>query len=112
MPPGAKLLVSGKLELFNGRLTMAHPDHVVPADRPRLLPAIEPVWPLTAGLWPRQVADGDGPGAGRGCRTLPEWHDAALLRREKLAGFRDGAARGAGAGARRLANAAAGAPGL
>ena len=56
MPPGAKLLVSGKLERFDGRLTMPHPDHVVPAAQPDRLPAIEPVWPLTAGLWPRQVA--------------------------------------------------------
>src|SRR5271168_401315 len=56
MPPGARLLVSGRLERFGDRLTMPHPDHVVPADRPERLPAIEPVWPLTAGLWPRQMA--------------------------------------------------------
>ena len=53
-----KLLVSGKLEMFNGRLTIAHPEHVVPADQADRIPAIEPVWPLTAGLWPRQVAAG------------------------------------------------------
>ena len=34
MPVGAKLLVSGKVELFSGRRTMPHPEHVVPADRP------------------------------------------------------------------------------
>ena len=34
MPPRAKLLVSGKLERFGDRLTMPHPDHVVPAERP------------------------------------------------------------------------------
>ena len=34
MPVGAKLLVSGKVDLFSGRRTMPHPDHVVPADRP------------------------------------------------------------------------------
>ena len=46
----------GKIELFSGRRTIPHPEHVVPADRPDLLPAIEPIWPLTGGLWPRQVA--------------------------------------------------------
>ena len=56
MPVGAKLLVSGKMEGFSGRRTMSHPEHIVPADRPDQLPAIEPVWPLTGGLWPRQVA--------------------------------------------------------
>jgi ATP-dependent DNA helicase RecG len=86
MPPGAQLLVSGKLESFNGRLTIAHPDHVVPADQPDRLPAIEPVWPLTAGLWPRQVAGAIARALLR-VPPLPEWHDPALLRREKWSPF-------------------------
>ncbi|MEJ0020035.1 MAG: ATP-dependent DNA helicase RecG [Acetobacteraceae bacterium] len=86
MPVGARLLVSGKIELFGGRRTMAHPEHVVPADRPESLPAIEPVWPLTAGLWPRQVAGAMAQALPR-LPALPEWHDPALLRREKWPGF-------------------------
>jgi ATP-dependent DNA helicase RecG len=86
MPPGAKLLVSGKLESFNGRLTMAHPDHLVPAERAASLPAIEPVWKLTAGLWPRQVGNAMTQALAR-LPELPEWHDAALLRREKWPSF-------------------------
>ncbi len=85
-PVGAKLLVSGKLERFADRLTMPHPDHVVPAAHPERLPAIEPVWPLTAGLWPRQVAAAMTQALA--CLPeLPEWHDAALLRRERWPGF-------------------------
>jgi ATP-dependent DNA helicase RecG len=86
MPVGAKLLVSGKVEQFGGRRTIAHPDHVVPADRAELLPAIEPVWPLTGGLWPRQVGNAIAQALTR-VPTLPEWHDPALLRREKWPGF-------------------------
>ncbi len=67
-PPGAKLLVSGKLDVFNGRLTIAHPEHLVPFDQPDRIPTIEPVWPLTAGLWPRQVAAALTPGAGAAAR--------------------------------------------
>jgi ATP-dependent DNA helicase RecG len=85
-PPGAKLLVSGKLELFADRLTMAHPDYMVPADRAERLPMIEPVWPLTAGLWPRQVAQAMAQ-ALELVPALAEWDDAALLRREKWPGF-------------------------
>ncbi len=87
MPPGARLLVSGKLEKFGDRLTMPHPDHVVPADRPERLPGLEPVWPLTAGLWPRQVAAAIAQALER-VPELPEWHDPALLRRERWPGFR------------------------
>ncbi|MDE2582787.1 MAG: ATP-dependent DNA helicase RecG [Rhodospirillales bacterium] len=86
MPPGAKLLVSGKLERFGERLTMPHPDHVLPADKPDALPAIEPVWPLTGGLWPRQVLGAMTQALAR-LAALPEWHDAALLRRERWPGF-------------------------
>ncbi|HEY1412431.1 MAG TPA: DEAD/DEAH box helicase, partial [Rhodopila sp.] len=87
-PPGAKLLVSGKLDLFNNRLTIPHPDHMVPIDQPDRIPLIEPVWPLTAGLWPRQVASGLAQALG----LLPEfaeWHDPALLKREKWPPFAD-----------------------
>jgi ATP-dependent DNA helicase RecG len=86
MPVGAKLLVSGKIELFSGRRTMPHPEHVVPADRPDLLPSIEPVWPLTGGLWPRQVASAMAQALSR-LPSFPEWHDVALQRREKWPPF-------------------------
>src|SRR5690554_5905217 len=32
LPEGAQMLVSGRLEWFNGRASMVHPDHMVPAD--------------------------------------------------------------------------------
>ncbi|MGE0224327.1 MAG: ATP-dependent DNA helicase RecG [Acetobacteraceae bacterium] len=86
MPPGARLLVSGKIESFNGRITLPHPDHVVPADQAERLPGIEPVWPMTAGLWPRQVVAGMAQALQR-VPDFPEWHDPALLRRENWPGF-------------------------
>jgi ATP-dependent DNA helicase RecG len=86
MPPGARLLVSGRLERFGDRLTMPHPDHVVPAEHPERLPAIEPVWPLTAGLWPRQMLGAVAQALER-LPDLSEWQDVALLRRERWPGF-------------------------
>ncbi|HUB10958.1 MAG TPA: ATP-dependent DNA helicase RecG [Acetobacteraceae bacterium] len=88
MPPGAKVLVSGKVESFNGRVSLPHPDHVLPLALADRLPAIEPVWRLTAGLWPRQVAGAMREALTR-LPTLPEWHDPALLRREKWPTFAD-----------------------
>jgi ATP-dependent DNA helicase RecG len=86
MPPGAKLLVSGKLDVFNGRLTIAHPEHLVPAEQGERIPMIEPVWPLTAGLWPRQIATGLAQALDL-VPVFPEWHDPALLKREKWPPF-------------------------
>jgi ATP-dependent DNA helicase RecG len=85
-PPGTKLLVSGKLDMFNNRLTMPHPDHLVPIEQADRIPAIEPIWPLTAGLWPRQVASGLA-AALELVPEFPEWHDPSLLKREKWAPF-------------------------
>jgi ATP-dependent DNA helicase RecG len=80
-PPGAKLLVSGKLDMFNGRLTIAHPEHLVPVEQADRIPMIEPVWRLTAGLWPRQIASGLALALAL-LPEFPEWHDPALLKRE------------------------------
>jgi ATP-dependent DNA helicase RecG len=86
IPPGAKLVVSGKLDRYLNQVTIPHPDYVVPvAEGPRI-PEIEPVWRLTAGLWPRQVARAMVQALGR-IPALPEWHDAALLRREHWPAF-------------------------
>ena len=85
---GMRLVVSGKVEAFGDRLTMPKPDHVVPAAQASLLPGIEPVWPLTAGLFAGQVRAAMAQALAL-VPDLPEWHDAALLRREGWPGFRD-----------------------
>jgi len=86
--PGAKLVVSGKLEGFADRLTMPKPDHVVPAQHASMLPGIEPVWPLTAGLFPGQLRSAMRHALER-VPDLDEWHDPALMRREGWPSFRD-----------------------
>ncbi len=86
MPPGARLLVSGRFELYGGRLTMAHPDHVVDADRPGLMPAVEPVWGLTAGLFPGHLRSAYAQALAL-LPELPEWQEPTVLRRERWPGF-------------------------
>ena len=84
--PGARLVVSGKLDQFGDRLTMPKPDHVVPAAHANLLPGIEPVWPLTAGLFPGQLRTALRHALAE-VPDLPEWHDAALIRRKGWPSF-------------------------
>jgi len=81
LAPGAAIVVSGRLERYGGRLSMAHPDHLLPAEREAQLPLIEAVWPLTAGLVPRVVA-GTMRQAFDRLPELPEWLPASLLARE------------------------------
>jgi len=88
LTPGTKLLVSGKLDRFADRLTMPHPDYLAPAGHPERIPDLEPVWPLTAGLFPSQIRAALTQALAR-IPALPEWHDPALLRRERWPGFAD-----------------------
>jgi ATP-dependent DNA helicase RecG len=86
LPVGEMRYVSGKVEWFNGRPTMVHPDYIVPADALETMPLVEPVYPLTAGVSLKIMA--------RTVRSaldvlpdLPEWQDASILAREKWPGF-------------------------
>ncbi|MBE7729103.1 ATP-dependent DNA helicase RecG [Komagataeibacter sp. FXV3] len=85
---GQDICVSGTLERFGDRLNMAHPDYLVPAARMAEIPLLDPVWPLTAGLFPSQVR-----AAVRAAfdvfPPLPEWQDASVLKQRKWPGFED-----------------------
>ncbi len=61
LPIGERRLISGRVELFQGRVQMAHPDYILPPSQASKMPDFEPVYPLTAGLTPkilrRTIAD-------------------------------------------------------
>ncbi|MEO0357957.1 MAG: ATP-dependent DNA helicase RecG, partial [Pseudomonadota bacterium] len=50
LPVGARRLVSGKLDIFDGRAQITHPDFIVAPDAPVAMPDFEPVYPLAAGI--------------------------------------------------------------
>ncbi|TPW31921.1 ATP-dependent DNA helicase RecG [Pararhizobium mangrovi] len=88
LPVGAEMLVSGKIEWFNGRAQMVHPDHMVPLEAADTLPVIEPVYPLTAGL-SGKVLEKAVTAALERTPDLGEWLDGPMKRRERFASFRD-----------------------
>ena len=49
LPVGATRWISGKLELWDGRRQMVHPDRVMTAEELDRLPSVEPVYGLTDG---------------------------------------------------------------
>jgi ATP-dependent DNA helicase RecG len=88
LPVGATRWVSGKLEMWDGHLQMVHPDRVMDAEALARMPAVEPVYGLTEGLYPRVVAKA-AQGALARLPLLPEWIDVATLRRLKAPSFAD-----------------------
>jgi ATP-dependent DNA helicase RecG len=88
LPVGATRWISGKLELWDGRLQMVHPDRVMDSEELAKMPAVEPVYSLTEGLYPRTVAKA-AQGALARLPRLPEWIDEADLRRLNAPAFAD-----------------------
>jgi len=87
LPVGEEVLVSGRMEWFNGRPSMVHPDYIVPVSEADNLPPLEPVYPLTAGLSPKVLRRAIAQAVAR-VPDMPEWLDEALKARLHLSSFR------------------------
>jgi ATP-dependent DNA helicase RecG len=87
-PVGETVLISGRIERFNGTPQMSHPDHVVPEAEADKLPRLEPVYPMTEGVNGRLIARLAEAALAR-LPQLPEWLDEAHLRREGWPSFAD-----------------------
>src|ERR1700712_3722744 len=78
LPLNSTRWVSGKLELWDGRLQMVHPDRVLDLEGLAGMPALEPVYPLTEGLYPRVLAKAIESALGR-LPAMPEWLDGSMV---------------------------------
>ncbi|MGA2045309.1 MAG: ATP-dependent DNA helicase RecG [Roseiarcus sp.] len=86
LPLGATRWVSGKLELWDGHLQMVHPDRVMDEAALARMPAVEPVYGLTEGLFPRVMAKAAQSALARLPR-LPEWIADATAQRLRAPSF-------------------------
>ncbi len=81
LPEGEVRLISGKVEIYHDQLQMSHPDYMTLPERRDEIPAVEPVYPLTAGISAKVMGK-----IARAALTrlveLPEWQDKTLLVRE------------------------------
>lgn len=81
LPVGARRVVSGKTELFDGMAQMVHPEHVLPLEEADSIPEFEPVYHLTQGVTQKVMFRAVRSALAR-LPTLPEWSDAELIKRE------------------------------
>lgn len=88
LPTGETRVISGKLELFDGRRQMTHPDHIVEVKNIATVQRVEPVYPLTAGLSPK-VLDKAIKGALDRAPKLPEWLDPAFQAKRQWPAWHD-----------------------
>ena len=81
LPEGEVRVASGKVELFQDRLQMTHPDHIGTREDLAELQSVEPVYPLTAGLSLKIVGKAVRAALAQ-APELQEWNDPALIARE------------------------------
>ncbi len=81
LPEGATRIVSGRVDWFRGAPQIGHPDYILPPERAAEIPAVEPVYGLTAGLTQKAVGKAARHALER-LPELPEWNDPHLILRE------------------------------
>ncbi len=81
LPQGARRVVSGKLELFDGMAQMVHPDHMVAPENAGELPEFEPVYHLTQGVTQKTAYKAAQSALAR-TPVLAEWADPAQVARQ------------------------------
>lgn len=87
MPVGATKAISGKIEIFNGKLQMNHPDYLVADDKLDQIKGVEPVYPLCAGVSNKMLLKLTLQALEK-MPNLPEWLDPLFLKQEHFADFR------------------------
>lgn len=86
LPIGAMRWISGRIELYDGRRQMVHPDRVLDEAGLAKLPPFEAVYGLTEGLQARYVLRATEAALER-VPVLPEWQEPSVLAANKLPDF-------------------------
>jgi ATP-dependent DNA helicase RecG len=86
LPEGSLRFVSGRIESYNDKKQMPHPDYIVAPEARAELPLLEPVYPLTAGLSGKVLLKAVRAALER-VPDLPEWQDEAWLQRQRWPDF-------------------------
>ncbi|KQT60280.1 MULTISPECIES: ATP-dependent DNA helicase RecG [unclassified Aureimonas] len=88
LPVGETMIVSGRVEWFNGRPAMVHPDFVATVEDAAALPLVEPVYPLTAGLSVKVLRKGIAAALAE-VPVFPEWIEPGVVGKLQFPPFRD-----------------------
>lgn len=86
LPLGARRLISGRVEFYDGRLQMPHPDLVLNEAEASTLRPWEPVYPLTQGLTQRVLLKAVK-AALTDLAPLPEWLDPQITEQRAWPGW-------------------------
>lgn len=88
LPVGEEVVVSGKIELFNGMRQMIHPDYIGRISDFEKIAKVEPIYPLTAGI-SNKMAEKVAKYALSQIPKMPEWQDENFKKQQNFPDFAD-----------------------
>ncbi|UUX50132.1 ATP-dependent DNA helicase RecG [Nisaea acidiphila] len=88
LPTGTRCAISGKVEHFNNRLQMTHPDHMVPEAEIQSVMQVEPTYPLTHGLTQKTLRKAITAALPE-VPELPEWGNKPFLAMRQFPAWRE-----------------------
>jgi ATP-dependent DNA helicase RecG len=88
LPVGEERYISGVVDIWDGHRQITHPDRILAAYAYDQQPAYEPVYGLTAGLFPRVLVNSVGKALER-LPALPEWQEPTYLNKHHWPPFSD-----------------------
>jgi ATP-dependent DNA helicase RecG len=92
LPVGSVRFISGRIEHYNDRVQVTHPDYIVAPEARDDLPLLEPVYPLTAGLSGKVLGKAQRQAMER-LPVLTEWQESEWLAKKQWPPMRDALAR-------------------
>lgn len=88
LPEGKKVIVSGRMEIYQGNRQIVHPDYITTPENKDTIEMIEPIYPLTAGLTNKSVRKAVQ-GALVMLPELEEWLDTAYKKMKRWPDWKD-----------------------
>ncbi|MBR2299981.1 MAG: ATP-dependent DNA helicase RecG [Alphaproteobacteria bacterium] len=88
LPIGAEKLISGKIQWFNGQIQMSHPDYVADPSFENTIKAVEPIYPLCAGVSNKMMISLARQALSK-IPDMPEWLDERFLQEKNWPSFKE-----------------------
>ncbi len=85
---GAHLIISGKLDIFNGQPQIVHPDYIVNPNQINSIPLFEPIYPLTSGLFNKNIINNLSEILVN-LKDIPEWLNEDIIKSKQWISWRE-----------------------
>ena len=88
LPIGSKKVISGKADIYNGEISIAHPDYIEEVSKLSDIKKIEVIYPLKHGLYNKQISKFIKYALEK-IQNPDEWLDNTIIKREGWINWKD-----------------------